>query len=96
GARPGAQGGAAPAADDEGDPGTAFDLRCPAAMGLRGAAACWTYGRCDRAFCCLPQDHPHLVLDRAAGLGRAQPEAGFEVVIELADGQTGHSAVPLG
>ena len=38
----------------------------------------------------LAQDHPHLVFDRAAVTGCAQPEFVADGVVELSDGEIGH------
>jgi hypothetical protein len=36
------------------------------------------------------QDHPHLLLDRAAVLGRTQAQIRLDGVVELSDGQACH------
>jgi hypothetical protein len=38
----------------------------------------------------VAQDHPHLVLDRAAVAGGAQPQFVADGVVKLSDRQTGH------
>ena len=40
----------------------------------------------------FPQDHPHLVLDRAAVARRPQPQFVMNGVVELADAEVGHGA----
>ena len=82
------------AADDQGD----ADL-AGGALGLRGP--CRDGGsrkRCGRrrggSLGMLAQDHPHLLLDRAAVPGRAQAQIGFDGLVEFSDGQAGHTVFP--
>ena len=39
------------------------------------------------------QDGAHFVLDRAAALGRAQPQQLLQPLVELADGEGGHGEI---
>jgi hypothetical protein len=47
------------------------------------------------SLCCrLTEDHADLILHGAAMAGSAQTQQGFELVVELADGQAGQGLFP--
>src|SRR6185437_2066215 len=77
------------AADDERDPRPVERIRTAwaASRGLdRTWGGLWRPG-CElvgHTFDGLPQDHPDLLLDRAAIFGRAQPQVGLDGLVELA------------
>ena len=90
--------GGDPAADDQGDARNAMS-------GLAGRRLCrarhyWQSGLGDRlrplgvTLRGIAQDHPHLVLDRAAVTSGAQSQLVTNGVVELSDRQTSHIAPP--